>query len=334
MTTARTAVALALHEAAEANGFSGVIRVDRPGEEPFARGYGLADRAHGLPMAAESRCGVASIAKGFTAVTIGALVDDGTLALDDLVRPFLGDDLPLVDDAVTVEHLLSHTSGIGDYIDESSGSITDYVIERPLHELDNTEAFVPVLDGRPQVSAPGSRFAYCNSGFVLLALVAERASKTPFHELVQERVFAPAGMASSGYPRTDDMPGDLALGYLGDTDDRTNVLHLPVRGSGDGGAATTAADLHAFWTALFDHRIVSAQMLAVLTEPLNEVEDENMRYARGFWRGWESGTVILEGYDAGVSARTWHDPESSVTGTVIANASDGAWPVLEAVDWP
>jgi CubicO group peptidase (beta-lactamase class C family) len=323
----------ALHDAALDAGFSGVIRVDAPDAEPFARAYGSADRARGIPMTVDSRCLVASIGKGFTALAVGALIDDGVLALDTPVRPLLGDDLPLVDDAVTVDHLLSHTSGIGDYIDETTGSITDYVIDRPLHELDSTEAFIPVLDGHPQVSTPGERFAYCNSGFVLLALIAERASSVPFHELVQQKVFSPAGMTSSGYPRTDDMPGDLALGYLGDTDDRTNVLHLPVRGNGDGGAATTARDLHSFWVALFAHRIVSERTLRTLTEPLHSVDDEEMRYGRGFWRGWESETVLLEGYDAGVSGRTWHDPVSGVTGTVIANSSEGAWPVLGAIEW-
>ncbi|WFR67178.1 serine hydrolase [Curtobacterium flaccumfaciens] len=125
----------------------------------------------------------------------------------------------------------------------------------------------------------------------------------------------------------------MALGYLGASNDRTNVLHLPVRGSGDGGAASTVADLAAFWSAVFDFRIVSEETLAALLEPLHRVDDERMRYGHGFWRGWESSTVILEGYDAGVSARTWHDPESGLTGTVIANTSEGAWPVLRAIEW-
>ena len=326
-------VASTLDDAAQTSGFSGVIRVDRPGEEPFARAYGFADRARRLPMETGSRCAVASVGKGFTALAVGALIDDGILSFDTPVRPLLGADLPLIDDAVSIGHLLAHTSGIGDYLDESDGEVTDYVLERPVHEFVDTEAYIPLLDGRAQMSAPDSAFAYCNSGFVLLALVAERASGVPFHDLVHQRVFTPAGMASTSYPRTDEMPGDLAHGYLGDDDDRTNVLHLPVRGSGDGGAATTAVDLAAFWAAFFGDRIVSAATRSALLEPRHRVEDENLRYGRGFWRGWESELVILEGYDAGVSARTWHDPLSGETATVIANTSDGAWPVLEAVDW-
>lgn len=322
-----------LHDAALRTGFSGVIRLDRPGEETFARAYGFADRAREQQMTVDHRCGLASVSKGFTALAIGTLIDEGALTLDAPVRPILGDDLPLIDDAVTVGHLLSHTSGIGDYLDEEDGDIGDYVLDRPVHLFDTTEAFLPVLDGRPQVSAPGSAFAYCNSGFVVLALIAERVSQVPFHELVGARVLAPAGMTSSGYPRTDEVAGDVALGYLEDDGDRTNVLHLPVRGSGDGGAVGTVADLAAFWSALSEDRIVSRATRELLTEPLHVVEEEDMRYARGFWRGAESDVLILEGYDAGVSVRTWHDPATGVTGTVISNTSEGAWPVIGALDW-
>ncbi|MGO1182332.1 MAG: serine hydrolase domain-containing protein [Micrococcaceae bacterium] len=323
----------ALHADATRSDFSGVIRVDGPDGDSLTRAYGFADRGRGIPMNVNHRLWLASVAKGFTALAVGALIDDGALTLSSRARAFLGDDLPMIDDDVTLGHLMSHTGGIGDYLDEDAGDITDYVLVRPVHELDSTEAFLPVLDGHPQVTAPGSRFGYCNSGFVVLALIAERVSKMAFHDLVERRVFAPAGMNASAYPRTDEIPGDMAHGYLDTSSDRTNVLHLPVRGSGDGGAASTAADLAAFWRAMFDFRIVSEKTLSALIEPLNCDEDEQMRYGRGFWLGLNSSTVILEGYDAGVSARTWHDPDSGITGTVVANTSEGAWPVLQAIEW-
>jgi CubicO group peptidase (beta-lactamase class C family) len=70
---------------------------------------------------------------------------------------------------------------------------------------------------------------------VVLALIGERASGTPFHALVQERVCGPAGMADTAYLRSDELPRRAAIGYLADDAPRTNVHHLPVRGSGDGG---------------------------------------------------------------------------------------------------
>ena len=117
-----------------------------------------------------------------------------------------------------------------------------YLMPVPPHRLASTEDYLMVLDRHPQVSAPGERFAYNNGGFVVLALIAERAGGEPFHRLVHERVCEPAGLRDTGYLRSDELPGDAALGYLWTDRPRTNVFHLPVLGTGDGGIYSTAAD--------------------------------------------------------------------------------------------
>src|SRR4051812_27016063 len=138
---------------------------------------------------------MASGSKAFTALAVMSLVESGVLDLSTRACTVIGDDLPLIDDAVTVDHLLAHRSGIGDYLDEgATESIDDYVMRVPVHELATTEDFVAVLDGNAQMSRPGERFTYNNGGFVVLALIAERVSGPPFHALVAERVCAPAGM--------------------------------------------------------------------------------------------------------------------------------------------
>ena len=110
-----------------------------------------------MPISRATRFAVASGSKAFTALAVMRLVEDGAIALDGRVRPVLGDVLPLVDDGVTVEHLLTHTSGIGDYIDEEGDwDAADYVLPVPVHTLAETEAFVPIVDGYPQASPPGS----------------------------------------------------------------------------------------------------------------------------------------------------------------------------------
>jgi hypothetical protein len=117
------------------------------------------------------------------------------------------------------------------------------------------------------------------------------------------------------------------VGYLEVDGLRTNALHLPVVGSGDGGAWSTAADVHALWSALFAGRIVSAATLRQMVGPRSDVPQEKMRYGRGFWLHRTSDAVVLVGYDAGVSFSTVHDPATAVTHTVLSNVSDGAWPI-------
>lgn len=300
-------------------GFSGVVSVSRDSDVLFEHAYGLADRAHGIPATVETRFGVASVTKGFTAVAVAALVEDGRLDFDAPVRPILGDDLPLVDDDVTVRHLLSHTSGIGDYVDEDADTPDDeYVLTVPVHTLGSTEDYLPALDGIAAKFRPGERFGYCNSGFVVLALIAERVSDVTFHELVADRVFGPAGMGRSAFLRMDDLPGDAALGYL--PDGRTNVLHLPVRGSGDGGAFSTVADLRAFWRALVGGQLLGPDVVDQLLAPSSPAGG----YGLGFWLADDGSGVWLEGGDVGVAAWTRHDRSDGRTVTLLSNVADGS----------
>ena len=313
--------------------FSGVIRVDRGGDTVLERAVGWAHRAYQVPMTVDTRLAMASGSKAFTALVVLSLAAEGTLPLTTRVRELLGDDLPLVDDRVTVEHLLAHRSGIGDYLDENAGhQIDDYVMTVPVHTLADPSDYLSMLDGHPQAFPPGERFAYNNSGYVVLALLAERATGSAFVDLVQQRVCGPANMTDTAYLRSDALPERTALGYLDARGDRSNVLHLPVRGSGDGGAYTTAADVHRLWAALLDGAILDRSALAAAWQPRSDVPSERQRYGLGFWLHESGPGVMLEGYDAGVSFRSVHDPQSGITHTVIANWSNGAWPITRALD--
>lgn len=314
-----------IEKIAEDTGFSGVVQIDRAGEVEFAKAYGLANRAYRVPNTADTRFGIASGGKGFTAVTVLSLAHEGALSLDTTARSLLGDDLPLIADDVTVEHLLTHTSGIGDYLDEEGDwEANDYVIGA-VHELTTTESFLPRLDGIPTKFKAGERFGYCNGGYVVLALLAERASGQSYHDLVRERVLRPADMTRTDFLRSDELPGDAAVGYL-DGMDRSNVFHLPVVANGDGGIHTTAGDMAKFWRTLFTRDDVEE-----FVRPRLDVPEESLRYGLGFWLHQTSDTVILAGYDAGASFKSTHDPHTGTTITVLSNTAPGAWPIARAL---
>ena len=239
------------------------------------------------------------------------LVEHGELELATTARSVLGDDLPLIDDRVNVEHLLTHRSGIGDYLDEETvAAPTDFVMPVPVHVLAGTEEYLRVLAGHRQVFAPGERFAYNNSGFVVLALIAERVGGIPFTSSCRSAYADPPACVDTAFLRSDEPTGRTALGYLDVRGLRTNVLHLPVLGSGDGGIYSTAADIRAFWMALFSGRIVSSDRVAEMVQPRSHVASGSMRYGLGLWIHATGDAVVLEGSDAGVSFRTLHDPAS------------------------
>jgi CubicO group peptidase (beta-lactamase class C family) len=318
----------AVDELADRTRFSGVVRVDRSGRTELAKPYGLADRGHQIRTTIDTQFAVASASKGMTALAVVSLIEDGTLDLATTARSLLGGDLPLIRDDVTIEHLLSHRSGIGDYLDEDAHpDVTEYVMPVPVHELASTEQYLAVLDGHPTAFPPGERFAYCNGGYVVLALIAERASGVGFHELVRRRVSEPAGMGDTEFLRSDELPGRAALGYLTVHGPRTNVFHLPVRGSGDGGVYSTAADISSLWSAFFAGRIVSPEWVSEMVRPRSDVPQGSSRYGLGFWLHASTDVVVLVGSDAGVSFRSMHDPASTTTHTVISNTSEGAWPM-------
>lgn len=321
-----------LDEAVARQAFTGVATVDVADRRVLERSEGFISRALRVPMTATTRIAIASGSKAFTALAVMRLVEDGELRLDQPVRELLGDDLPLIDDAVTIEHLLTHTSGIGDYLDEESDwEATDFVLSVPVHTLTTSEAFLPMLEGHPQKFAPGERFSYCNGGYMVLGVLVERATGETYHEVTRRLVFDPAGLEHTGSLPLNDLPADAAPGYVHNEGDLVNTLHLPVLGNGDGGAFTTADDLHRFWLALLEGRVVSRATVDEMIRPRHDVPDENLRYGMGLWIHRTQPALVLEGYDAGASFRSTHIPETRTTVSVLGNSSEGAWPVIAAL---
>lgn len=102
-------------------------------------------------------------------------------------------------------------------------------------------------------------------------------------------------------------------------------------GNGDGGAFTTADDLHRFWLALLAGRSVSRPTVEEMTRPRHDVPDENMRYGMGFWVHRTHPALVLGGYDAGASFRSTHVIETQTTVSVLGDSSEGVWPVIAAL---
>jgi CubicO group peptidase (beta-lactamase class C family) len=311
--------------------FSGVVAVRADSTNSLTLARGLADRANGRLINGATRFGIASVTKGLTALTVASLVETGELTFETPLRSLAGDALPTVDPAVTIEHLLRHTSGVGDYLDEEALDDVDaYVMPIPVHRLAAPLDYLAVVAGCPQRAQPGTEFRYNTGAYVMLSIAVELVTGRSFYDLVDERVLRPAGMEETAFVRSDPLPADTALGYL--ADGRSNVLHLPVRGAGDGGAYSTVGDLGRLWDALLAGRVVSATLVERILQPGAGPQPQKRGYGLGFWLAAAGDIVILQGMDAGVSAQTAVSRRTGRSFAVIANTSDGTWPLARRLE--
>ncbi|PPJ44226.1 MULTISPECIES: serine hydrolase domain-containing protein [unclassified Pseudoxanthomonas] len=266
------------------------VLVLEDGKPAFERSYGMADRETGRVASPATQYRLASISKQFTAACVLLLEEDGALTLDDPIRRWLPS-LPSSADAVTLRHLLSHTSGLIDYEDLVPEGQTAQV-----HDAD-----VLRLLERPErlYFAPGSDYRYSNSGYALLALVVERASGKRYAEFLQARVFLPLGMTQT-LAREDVGPAvasraygySLLQGRWQRTDQSTTSAVL-----GDGGIYSSLIDLARWDAAWYDDRLLSSSSRALAVRPSTSTPETDVAHYGFGWRlqgrmQWHSGESI------------------------------------------
>jgi CubicO group peptidase (beta-lactamase class C family) len=247
--------------------FSGVVSITGPEGVIYNEAFGYRNRAEELPNNMNTSLAIASGTKLFTSLSICQMLDKGYLSLNDKICNIIPYDLKLINKDITVFHLLTHTSGIGDYIDEEVSSeyfdILKLYDNRPVHKWDSLAFYLPMFNELPQKFAPGERFGYSNAGFVLLGLVVESISKKAYQQYVKKNIFDPLGFSHTGFYRMNNLPKNTALGYVYNESRReyeTNVLYMPIIGGSDGGLFTCSADLVKLWNAIFSNQIFSVDM--------------------------------------------------------------------------
>ena len=335
-----------LRDLAAADAFSGVIRITAGEDQRFAAAYGFASRAWGVPNTLETRFDTASSTKLFTAVATLQQVDAGAFGLDTSAIGFLGLEGTAISPDVTVRHLLTHTSGIGDDADEEAGESYEAVWQtRPSYTVLETADFLPQFVHRPPHFAPGAGCRYNNCGYVLLGLMVERATRRPYRDVVRERIFESAGMGDSDFLRMDRVHERLAEGADPIRDDtgaitgwKRNVYSYPPIGSPDGGAHVTAADLARFMRAVVDGRLISAELTAAFLTPQVKWrvrDDWVQQFGYGPWfRVGDDGVPVFlqkEGINPGASGLVRHYPGRDLTVVVLSNLENGAWDPIGTV---
>ncbi|MDQ4079434.1 MAG: beta-lactamase family protein, partial [Gemmatimonadota bacterium] len=181
------------------DGFSGTMMVARDGRPLFQHACGLANRADSVPMKLDTRLNLGSMNKMVTAVAIAQLVEEGKLTFDDAVGEHLVD-YPNADvrNKVRIHHLLTHTSGLGSYFNEE-------FMNASRTRFRSVRDFMALVEKENLAFEPGTRWAYSNSGFMLLGAIIERVSGMSYFDYVRERIFQPAGMTDTDSYEMDDV---------------------------------------------------------------------------------------------------------------------------------
>ncbi len=321
-----------------AHAFSGAALAWRDDEPLFAYHGGLAHRGFGIPVDDRTRFAIASVTKLPTAIAALRLVDRGLVRLDQpLIEILPAEQRPrALTREHTLHHLLSHTSGLPDYVDEESEGWDAWMAlwdRIPMYHIRRPADLLPLFIDLPAVAPPGERFAYNDAGFVLAGLVIEAVTGRPYADAVVEEVLAPADMVDSGFEALDTDPARLAVGYIEDGGSperwRSNIFGTTAVGMPDGGMISTPRDLVRLMEALLGGLLVSRASLAAMIRPQAAPTDDPERWGYGCALVLEDGQAAIVGHsgsDPGVSAKVHHHVASGTTIAVLCNRDTGSWP--------
>ncbi len=317
-----------LQKIKEIEDFSGVVSIKKGGHTLYQEAFGYADLSNKRVNNSDTKFGIASGAKFFTALGIGKLIEEGKLSskdrLNSIVKLF-----PNFHSDVKVHHLLSHTSGIPDYFDEEvMDDFSELWIEQPMYLLRKTKDFLPLINKGKTMFEPGEKFHYNNGAYIVLGLIIEEISGMNFTDFIKKYILNPAGMKNSGYFAMDQLPENTALGYTKNEQGAmiSNIYSIPVIGGPDGGIFVTAEDVSLLWERVFSGEILQQETVDTLFKAYAKVQEE-VYYGYGMWlrkKGNEVYKYMIMGEDPGVNFRSSYYPKIDWEVTVLCNREYGA----------
>jgi CubicO group peptidase (beta-lactamase class C family) len=281
-----------------------------------SEGYGLADQSAGVPNTPHTLFRVGSVTKQFTALAVLKLQELGKLNVTDRVCQHVTP-CPAAWKAVTVEHLLVHTSGIPNFTRFPDYPTFSATTLRP-------EQLVGLFRGRPTDFPPGSQWQYSNSGYALLGYLIERVAGVSYAEFLHRQILEPLGLTETGYDVNHPSATAHAIGYSdGNTPARLIDMSIPYAA---GALYSSVSDLHR-WNRFLLTRAPAIVRAATLAEmftprvPIDAAAPDKSRYCYG-WEVTGPGTDVTYSHDGGIDGFTSYNlirPRDQLSITVLSN---------------
>jgi CubicO group peptidase (beta-lactamase class C family) len=289
--------------------FMGAMLVARDGKILFENGYGWANAEWQVPNTARTKFRLGSVTKQFTAVAVLQLVEKGKIALDDPVSKYYAA-APEAWSKVTVFHLLTHTSGIPSYT-----GLPGFIQNKARDPL-TPEAIVKLSHDLPLEFAPGEKFAYNNTGYVLLGYIIEKVSGMRYADYLRRNVFDPAGLADTGYDVSGEVLSRRASGYSGTVNALRNCKYLDMTLPFAAGALySTVEDLFRWDQALYSEKLISAASREKMFTPFKN------NYGFG-WAITKSDGRLQQAHGGGIfgfNTYVLRSPEDRIYVAVLSN---------------
>jgi D-alanyl-D-alanine carboxypeptidase len=260
-------------------GAAAIVVVD--GKVVYRQAYGMASLELGVPLQSDMVFRLGSVTKQFTATAIMMLVEQGKVALADPIDKYLPG-YPMQGHVITVEHLLTHTSGIQSYTDMPGWMANRIKADLTVKEL------VDGFKNEPMQFAPGTRYRYNNSGYVLLGAIIEKASGQSYESFVSERIFKPLGMTHSYYGSNEPVIPKRADGYTGQAGSPRHAQYLSMTQPYAAGSLVSTVDDLAIWDgSLYTEKLLKRASLEKMWTPYTLADGTST----GYGYGWQMGPL-------------------------------------------
>lgn len=264
------------------------VLIAKNGHIFYQKAFGVADLELNVPAQPNMVFRIGSITKQFTAVAILQLMERGEISVQDSLQKFIAD-FPAKGHTITIEDLLTQTSGIPDYLN------LDFNVPNPFRIDFTPRQIIDSLKKLPLEFVPSSKFAYSNSNYFLLGYIVEKVSGLTYKEYLKQNIFNPLGLKNTYYEDPAEIIPDRAKGYEKANDKYYNADFISMAGFYSAGALlSNTEDLYKWNTALIDHRLLKKETLAKAFEPKKLTNNTRSGYGYGWFIRSIEGSKSIE----------------------------------------
>ena len=292
------------------------VLVAKKGEVLLEKGYGTANIELNVPMQSGMVFRIGSITKQFTAVAILQLVEQGKMELTDSIQKFIPD-FHFKGKTITIEHLLTHTSGIKGYEE------IDAKLPNPMRIDFSPKTVIDSIDRLSLEFEPGTRYNYSNSNYFILGYIIEKVSGQSYPQYLRDNLFKPAGLSSTYYESHTDIIPNRASGYSFADEKYWNTDFISMSlVYGAGALRSTVTDLYKWHKALYEGKLLKKETFLKAIQPYKLTDGKSIEYGYGFFNKSEYGinSIGHGGSIDGFRALEMYYPEKDIFITVLCNS--------------